>query len=108
MRSGWNWVKLKKIDSVFLTLPEKRQDILKHLRLMKISIFVISSFVFILSISLMLWETKLKKYSLELIKRRSKLNEYNTSHEFWALVNIFQKPLANKNLIMDCLQNYWE
>ena len=56
----------------------------------------------------MLWETKLKKYSLELIKRRSKLNEYNTSHEFWAMVNIFQKPLANKNLIMDCLQNYWE
>ena len=42
----------------------------------------------------------------------SKVYEVNVSREralnFWPMVNVFRKLLANKNLIMDCLQNYLE
>ena len=51
------------------------------------------------------------KYLLELIKRRSKVQEKNvisSGFKFWPMKNIFRKLEANESLIMACLQIYRE
>ena len=56
MISWWNWVKLKNFDNIFFNSA-------------------LHFFIFMYSNSLMQREIKFKKYVLELIKRRSKVNE---------------------------------
>ena len=75
MISWWNWVKLKNFDNIFFNSALQKTRYSSTSETGEKFFLFHHFFIFMYSNSLMQREIKFKKYVLELIKRRSKVNE---------------------------------